>query len=135
MNSVRMGRKVIPWLPVVLWMGVIFYFSAQPDLPHLPDALIDLVIKKLGHMAEYAVLAALAVWALGHSAPPSERRAFLWAVLVAGSYAVTDELHQCFVPGRNAQPLDVGFDVLGACLGLLLLSRVVPAGKKGPPTR
>jgi VanZ family protein len=122
------------WLPLVLWMGVIFYFSAQPDLPHLPEALIDLVIKKLGHMAEYAVLAALAVWALRQSASATERRAFVWALLVAGSYAVSDEMHQYFVPGRNPQPLDVGFDVLGACLGLLLLSRVLPSGK-GPPTR
>ena len=132
MNSVRIGRKVVPWLPVVLWMAVIFYLSAQPDLPHHPEALIDLVIKKLGHMAEYAVLAALAVWALRHGAPSTERRAVLWALLLAASYAVTDEMHQYFVPGRNPQPLDVGFDALGACLGLLLLSKVVQAAK-GPP--
>lgn len=129
MNSARIGRKVVPWLPVVLWMAVIFYLSAQPDLPHHPQGLIDLVIKKLGHMAEYAVLAVLAVWALRHGAPLIERRAFLWALVLAASYAVTDEMHQYFVPGRNPQPLDVGFDVLGACLGLLFISKVMLAAK------
>jgi VanZ family protein len=133
MNSARIGRKVVPWLPVVLWMAVIFYLSGQRDLPHHPEALIDLVIKKLGHMAEYTVLAVLAVWALRHGTPSTERRAFLWALVLAASYAVTDEIHQYFVPGRNPQPLDVGFDVLGACLGLLFISKVMLAAK-GLPT-
>ena len=133
MNLVRIGRKVVPWLPVVLWMAVIFYLSAQPELPHHPEALIDLVIKKLGHMAEYAILAALAVWSLRRGTPSTEARAFLWALLLAASYAVTDEMHQYFVPGRNPQPLDVGFDVLGACLGLLFISKIMLAAK-GLPT-
>jgi VanZ family protein len=131
MNTVRAARKVVPWLPAVVWMAVIFYLSAQPDLPHHSVALIDLVVKKAGHMAEYAILAALAFWAARRGALSAAKRAFLWALLVAASYAVTDEMHQYFVPGRDARLLDVGFDVLGACVGLLVISRVVQAAK-GP---
>ena len=64
MTASRFGRKAIRWLPAVVWMAAIFYLSAQPDLPHHPEATMDLIIKKLGHMLEYGILAALTLWAL-----------------------------------------------------------------------
>ena len=134
MNSVRIARRVVPWLPAVGWMAVIFYLSAQPELPHHSEAQIDLVIKKVGHMVEYAILAALALWAARRGGSTTAKRAFLWALLIAVSYAVTDEIHQYFVPGRNPRALDVGFDVVGACVGLLVVSRVVRVAKE-PPAR
>ena len=64
MSAARIGRKAIRWLPVLLWMAAIFYLSALPDLPHHPEATMDLIIKKLAHMVAYGVLAGLALWAL-----------------------------------------------------------------------
>jgi VanZ family protein len=121
----RIGGKALRWFLVVLWMGVIFYLSAQPDLPHHPEAALDVLIKKLGHMAEYAVLAALAWWAWRDDHDLASWRAFLLAFGVTALYAVSDEGHQYFVPGRNPQPLDVGFDVLGSVLSLLVIRRVL----------
>jgi VanZ family protein len=125
MSVNRTVRKALCWLVAVLWMGVIFYLSAQPDLPHHPEAALDVVIKKLGHVTEYGVLAALAWWALRDDRDAASWRAFLLAFGVAALYAISDETHQYFVPGRNPQPVDVGFDVAGAALSVLVIRRVL----------
>jgi VanZ family protein len=117
--------KALRWFLVVLWMGVIFCLSAQPDLPHHPEAALDVVIKKLGHVTEYGVLAALAWWAWRDDHNAASWRGFLLAFGLAVLYAISDEAHQYFVPGRNPQPVDVGFDVAGAALAVLVIKRVL----------
>ncbi len=124
MSVKRTGRRALRWLVVVLWMGAIFYLSAQADLPHHPEAALDVVIKKLAHVTEYGVLVALAWWAWRDGHDVASWRAFLFAFGLAALYAISDEAHQYFVPGRNPQPVDVGFDVLGSALSVLLIRRV-----------
>lgn len=129
MSVSRTGRRVLRWFVVVLWMGAIFCLSAQPDLPHHPEAALDALIKKLGHVTEYAVLFALAWWAWRDDHDVASWRAFLLAFGVTALYAISDEAHQYFVPGRNSQPLDVGFDVLGSVLSLFVIRRVLRVGE------
>jgi VanZ family protein len=105
-------------------MAVIFYLSAQPDLPHHPEAVVDVIVKKLGHIAEYGILAALFLWALGSASSSIPRSHFLCAFALTALYAVSDELHQRFVPGRGPRALDVGFDVAGAALALFAAATV-----------
>ena len=111
--------KIWRLIPVFLWMGVIFWFSSQPHLPRYPHGLINLLLRKGAHIVEYGILAALLRWALGVSFqdPVGKGIPFILATL----YALSDEFHQSFVPGRNASFLDVGFDTLGASLGLITL--------------
>jgi VanZ family protein len=99
------------WLPVVVWAGVIFAFSSVPSLS-TDLGTWDLVLRKCAHITEYAVLAVLLMRALGNE---------VTALFVAVAYAATDELHQAFVPGRHASPVDVAIDGIGAALGLLVL--------------
>jgi len=64
------GRFFQYWLPVIAWMALIFILSDQPQLPCYPTGVIDLLLKKLGHLTEYAVLAVLVQRALaqeGHA--------------------------------------------------------------------
>jgi VanZ family protein len=108
--------KSARWVPAALVMAVIFVFSsiAGPDLPNL--GLLDLVGKKMAHMVVYGMLA-VALWYAFEWRRDLRRLAWLLAVL----YAVTDEFHQSFTPGRHPWWLDVVvFDALGALLGLLL---------------
>lgn len=133
MSALHIGRKAIRWLPVLLWMATVFYLSAQPDLPHHPEAMMDLIIKKLGHMVEYGILAGLALWALRCSGQTTTGH-LLCAFAIAGLYAISDEVHQYFVPGRTPRPLDVGFDVLGAFLALIVMGSVLRA-RDGVPRR
>jgi VanZ family protein len=101
------------WAPVVLWGAVIFAFSAVPDLG-TGLGTWDLLLRKLAHACEFAVLGGLLLRALR-----DER-----AALAAGvAYAISDEMHQHFVPGRVGSPLDVVIDSVGVALGVLLWRR------------
>jgi VanZ family protein len=118
------------WLPLVAWM--IFIFIGSTDLlsaehtsrfigpflhwfaPNFSDATIgtvQLVVRKCGHLTEYAVLAVLLYRALRRFAP---------ALIVAAIYAAFDEFHQSFVASRTASAWDVAIDCFGAFLGLCL---------------
>ncbi|MEO5575134.1 MAG: VanZ family protein [Gaiellaceae bacterium] len=101
------------WAPVVLWAAVIFALSSVSDLG-TGLGTWDLVLRKLAHAAEFALLGALLLRALR-----DER-----AALAAGvAYAISDELHQHFVSGRVGSPFDVAIDSIGIALGVLLWRR------------
>jgi VanZ family protein len=108
------SRALRVWLPVLAWAGVIFAFSSIPSLSSGLGAW-DTVLRKGAHLAEYAVLGALLYRALEREAP----------ALAAGiAYAATDEVHQHFVHGRHASPVDVAVDAVGVALGMVLWLRV-----------
>ena len=96
------------WAPVVLWAAVIFTFSAIPDLGTGLDTW-DLVLRKLAHGAEYALLGALLLRAVGAERP---------ALALGIAYAASDEVHQLFVAGRHGSPVDVLIDAVGVALGV-----------------
>lgn len=107
---------ILKWIPALIMMGVIFWVSAQPgrELPSFDWA--DRIVKKSGHLVGYALLAGSYLYGLGME---RDRRWLAWILAVL--YAVTDEFHQSFVPGRNASVWDVViFDNLGALIGLWL---------------
>jgi VanZ family protein len=108
------SRPFLVWLPVVAWAAVIFAFSSIPSLG-TGLGTWDTVLRKGAHMTEYAVLGALLVRALGREVP---------AFLAGVAYAATDELHQHFVAGRHASPVDVAIDAVGVVLGLLAWRRL-----------
>ena len=107
-------RILLRWLPAVVMMLVIFAFSAQ-SVQVLPDfGWADYLVKKGGHMVGYALLALSFWYALAWR---SDRHWLAW--LLAILYAITDELHQSYVPGRHPSIWDVViFDNLGALISL-----------------
>jgi VanZ family protein len=102
------------WLPVLGWAALIFALSSVPDLGTALGGW-DTVLRKLAHMAEYAVLGALLQRATGRAGI---------ALALGVAYAVSDEIHQTFVPGRAGAPLDVAIDTAGVLLGVLLWLRL-----------
>ena len=119
------------WLPPVLWMGVIFILSAQPSLPHAPDTLLDLILKKATHMIEYGILAFLLWRALARRRNTFSHSALAIAFLISVLYAASDEYHQTFVPGRHGTLVDVGVDTVGVLVALLVVGRLGRRGKQG----
>jgi VanZ family protein len=97
-------------------MAVIFFFSGQEDVG--PD--VGNWARIVVHFGEYAVLAGLWAWALW---PALGRRALLAAGAISFLYAIGDEWHQSFVPGRDADPLDVLVDASGIAFALVLAAR------------
>jgi VanZ family protein len=108
------SRIVTVWLPVFAWAAVIFAFSSIPSLSS-GLGVWDTVLRKCAHVTEYAILGALLYRALGREA---------LALAVGIAYAATDELHQHFVRGRHASPVDVAIDAVGVALGMLVWLRV-----------
>ena len=86
------------------------------------------LVRKAGHVSEYAVLATLLWWALRPPTPPAGaapsrlvgRRDWL-AIGLAAAFAASDEFHQAYVPSRGASVADVCLDSVGAALGVLCL--------------
>ena len=110
------------WLPVVAWATLIFVLSAQPDLRFVPDAGLDFVVRKLGHMGVFGILALLSWRALAGTT--AWRRPWAWAFALAVLYAASDEFHQGFVAGRHLSVLDVAIDTTGALLALVAVGRI-----------
>jgi VanZ family protein len=104
-----LSRRLAAWAPVVLWAAVIFALSSVPSLG-TGLGTWDTILRKGAHVTEYAIFALLLVRALGREAP---------AFLIGLAYAATDEVHQHFVRGRHASPVDVAIDACGLLLGLL----------------
>ena len=101
-------------------MAVIFGFSSLPsrELPNF--GLFDLIVKKGAHVLGYALLAFAFWYGLRF-----EKHLWWLALLFVLVYAVTDEFHQSFVPGRHPSWVDVlVFDGGGAALALFLFSRI-----------
>jgi VanZ family protein len=121
LDSLLVNSLLRYWLPPALWAGVIFILSAQPSLPHYPDTLLDLILKKAAHMIEYGILAFLLWRALSRGQGALSRSAWVTAFVVSVLYAASDEYHQTFVPGRNGTPVDVGIDTVGALIALLIV--------------
>lgn len=111
------GRRLRAWAAAIGWMVVIFFFSSQPDPDPVRFGSYRLGIHKVAHFLEYAVLALLLVRGSWHA---RFRPAWWWALTFAVGYAIVDEIHQSFVPGRTPAALDVGIDAAGALAGLYL---------------
>jgi VanZ family protein len=96
-------RAISLWAPPVLYAALIFFLSSQSSFDMLPAGLWD--FDKVIHAVEYAVLALLLFRATRSP----------WIAFAATAlYGITDELHQSFVPGRNASAYDALADALGA---------------------
>jgi len=138
-------------LPPLVWMGVIWGLSTDVGsadntaglfawvvswvFPWATPAQIDLahgLLRKLGHLTEYAILAALWFRALhvGRRLPSAPSA---WTALsISVAWAVVDEFHQAFIPSRTASPLDVVLDATGAIFAALT-AHVWTAIRRPPP--
>ncbi|MEX0849924.1 MAG: VanZ family protein [Gaiellaceae bacterium] len=104
------GSFARPWLPVLAWAAVIFAFSSVPDLGTGLGGW-DLLVRKIAHAVEFGVLGALFLRATGRPG-----LAFVLGTL----YAVSDEVHQSFVPGRTGSAVDVAIDTIGVLAGIVV---------------
>jgi VanZ family protein len=142
-----MQRFLKYWLPVLIWLGIMFVGSTgvlsaeqtsrflipvlrwlKPDISTEALAQIHFIMRKLGHIFEYAILATLLWRALrgGTNLRMQMSTVFVAVWLICGIFATSDEFHQLFVPSRTSASSDVLIDICGATIGLaicLMLSR------------
>lgn len=136
-----MKRKILPWTLVILWMALIFYLSHQPATKSnglstgITEKIVEIVekvasnikfdigrfnhiIRKNAHFFAYLVLGTLVANGL-RSVGLIGYKAIGFALLIYMFYAISDEIHQLFIPGRGGQVKDVIIDSAGAVVGIL----------------
>ncbi len=110
-----MQARILPFIPAIVIMGIIFFLSHQTgnsfNLPDIPD------LDKILHCLVYGVLASTSLVAIN---PDYRRRQpLLTCALVIGFcllYGISDEFHQSFIPGRMPSFWDIAADGTGALL-------------------
>ncbi len=161
MKKSPIALRIISLILLLGWMGLIFYLSHQNAnessgmsgglikrfisffLPNISaDELTDIIsslqfiVRKTAHFSLYAILGILSfshfatygrlTWALKN----------VLSILVPVLYAISDEYHQTYIPGRSGEIRDVLIDSLGAVTGILLVlivCRIFKAIKKKSP--
>ena len=118
MNPVRFlqGWRTLNLALIILWMGAIFAGSSTEG-SGIPGEIM--VVSKVLHLIEYAILGFLILPIAGEANP------LVTAVLVSTAYAASDELHQWFVPGREAAVRDVVIDMAGSVIGAYTARRLL----------
>lgn len=125
------------YLPPLLLMVAIFYLSSIPDLQSGLPSNFDLVLRKLAHMTEYGLLVILLLRMFFNneeikrdlkSGKPSQQNMLYREIIAAGIlvtllYALSDEFHQIFVPGRSGSLIDAGIDFIGILIGTFIYDR------------
>lgn len=102
------------YLPLILWAGLIFYFSSVPNLKSDFPGAWDFILRKAAHIFEFGILAVL-VLRIGLRRENSRNKKFAYITALAFSllYAIGDEYHQSFIAGREMALRDVLIDSLG----------------------
>ena len=107
------AQRALSFVPYLIGCVIFWNISKMPQ-PPVPDELQFEFSDKIMHAIAYGCLAGLA--AIG--VRERERRSLLlWAALLSTGYGIVDEIHQSFVPGRQAGLDDVIADALGAFAG------------------
>ena len=107
------------WIPTILWMGVIFYLSNQPDLK-TNLGIWDLILRKLAHLFEFGILTLL-IWRALRQSLASSIKPIIFSGIIALLYAISDEIHQLFISKRVGSPVDVGIDCAGILIVIILI--------------
>jgi len=137
--------KYFHWTIVVLYMAMIYYFSSQDGAKshevssrlleylkflalYVPEGLLDFfsgvgknheyILRKCAHFTEYLILS-LIVYKAMRASEISFKKSILLTFIICFVYAVSDEVHQYFVPGRAFAVTDIMIDTAGAILGLM----------------
>ena len=118
LNTSSSGYKNILyyWFPVLLYCTLIYIQSSYPSpqsIPRLP------YIDKVLHLGGYAVLGALFLRALRTLPFKNRLRLVMFlSILLSSLYGISDEIHQHYVPYRNADVMDALADAVGSVLGV-----------------
>jgi len=118
------------YFPILVWMGFIFLLSSIPSLKTGASIPVELIFRKFAHLTEYAILVWLFARIFYQLCHLSLRMTFIFSLLGVFLFSLSDEFHQFFVVGRSGNFFDVGFDLLGAVIGLIILWKYVVLNNK-----
>lgn len=115
------NKKLFRFIPSIIWMMIIFYFSSRSTIGIGSNETERFLILKSFHLIEYGILAFLLLFAISKNK---------LAVFIAYLYAISDEIHQSFVPGRTSRFRDTLIDLIGIFIGLFIFNKLFPLIKR-----
>ena len=109
------------WTAVIIWAGIIFFLSS---IPHLSSGFeYDHILRKIAHVLEYLILTFLLYRAFKGTFQLDALSLFFYPTVLSFFYAVSDEIHQLYVPYRGGAVSDVLIDGIGI-VGFYLVIRI-----------
>jgi VanZ family protein len=112
------SKSVKYWSPAVIYACVIFYVSA---LSQVSTSLSGWNFDKLLHLIEYIPFGILIVFGMTFgSSVNSKKKSAIFSLVLLILYALSDEIHQSFVPGRDANAFDLMADIAGGSIGIFM---------------
>lgn len=111
-------KKIIRFIPAIIWMGIIFYFSSRQTSGIGGDSYwLRFLILKSFHIIEYCLLFLFVAFGF-------KFKLNLISIIISYLYGCTDEFHQTFIPGRTGRFRDTFFDLSGILIGFLLIKLI-----------
>lgn len=108
-------KRIIKFIPSIIWMAVIFYFSSKQTTGIGTTSTNRFLILKSFHLIEFAFLAFLLSYAVVKKKI---------VIIIAYLYAISDEVHQSFVPGRTSRFRDTLIDLVGILIGVFIFNKI-----------
>lgn len=146
-------KKIITIILIIAWMTLVFYFSNQvsDESSKLSGGItrailnffnilesktlqqqseIETIIRKLAHYSIYA-LGGILILLHVNLYRINKKQKVIISWLIGTAYAITDEVHQYFIPGRSCEIRDVCIDSLGVITGIIILMLILRMIKRG----
>jgi len=123
-------KLLVFWAPAIIWMLVIFAFSSLTTQPVSQVYWREFLLKKSAHFIEYFILFILTYRAFLNSGVKKERTTY-FSLIFCILYAISDEFHQSFTPGREPKIRDVLIDGGGSISAMAAVIYYLPkSGQK-----
>lgn len=127
-----MKNKKLNLILVIIWMTIIFIMSSfnSNESSNQSNFIVEIIanifnitnthtlniiIRKLAHYTEYLILGILVI-----NLNNNKHKSIYLSIVICLLYAISDEFHQSFVPGRSCQLYDVAIDFFGALTGIFI---------------
>lgn len=147
-------KQIIYFVLIIIWMIIVFTFSNEPaekssktsggitekvveviikdnkKITQSQRDTIETLIRKCAHFGLYLIGGFLTVNFIS-TTKIQGKSVFIYAIIFTFCYAVSDEVHQLFVPGRSGEVRDVLIDTAGACIGVMMfwIIKMLKGGK------
>jgi VanZ family protein len=126
---IRLHKFLIYWFPIILYCLLIFIQSSYPSIKSVPELPYS---DKVLHFFAYALLGALFLRAFKTSRIKNKVTLIVTlSILLSSLYGISDEIHQHFVPYRDADLVDVLADMLGAVMGVCIYQAIFRKNSAG----
>lgn len=138
----KKNKRIILIILTIIWMLIIFWFSSQNStqssgtsqkvikavlkiVSNVEQEQENIIVEQMQHivrkMAHFSIYMIGGILLINLVSTYTAKKAWMYAWLIGTMYAITDEIHQYFVPGRSCEIRDVVIDSSGVIIGIVMV--------------